>query len=89
MPLDTDVKSTIISDFQNKDKDTGSPEVQVALLTQRISDLTIHLNEHKHDYTSRRGLKKIVGQRRRLLKYIAKRDPSRYVALCDRLQLKR
>ena len=69
--------------------DTGSPEVQVALLTQRISDLTEHLKTHKHDHHSRRGLLLLVGQRRRLLNYLAKTDISRYRSLIERLGLRR
>jgi small subunit ribosomal protein S15 len=69
--------------------DTGSPEVQVALLTKRISDLTEHLKFHKHDHHSRRGLLLLVGQRRRLLKYLAKTDINRYRALIEKLGLRR
>ena len=68
---------------------TGSPEVQVALLTRRINDLTEHLKVHKHDHHSRRGLLLLVGRRRRLLKYLAKKDISRYRALIERLGLRR
>ena len=74
MPLDQDIKAEIISQFKRGDADTGSPEVQVALLTRRIKDLTEHLKAHKHDYASTRGLKKLVGQRRQLLKYLNKKD---------------
>ena len=69
---DAQGKNEIIADFKRGDGDTGSPEVQVALLTRRIKDLTVHLKVHKHDYASTRGLKKLVGQRRQLLKYLNK-----------------
>ena len=70
MPLDTATKNQIIADHGRVDADTGSPEVQVAMLSRRISDLTEHLKEHKHDHHSRRGLLLLVGQRRRLLGYL-------------------
>ncbi len=89
MPLQTDVKKVIIEENQTHDSDTGSPEVQVALLTRRILDITEHLNIHKHDYLSRRGLLKLVGQRRRMLKYLNRTDPERYRALIARLGLRR
>lgn len=82
-------KTDIIQNYQAHDGDTGSPEVQVALLTQRISQLTEHLKEHKHDYHSRRGLFKLVGQRRRLLAYLQKKDLGRYRATIERLGLRR
>ena len=87
MPLDIDVKKEIISEFQLKDSDTGSADVQIALLTRRIKDLTLHLKQHKHDYASTRGLKKLVGQRRRLMKYLAKKDIVRYREVCTKLNL--
>ena len=77
-----------ISQFKKQNSDTGSTEVQVALLSQRISDLTVHLRTHKHDYASRRGLKKLVGQRKRLLKYLNKTDVTRYLNLCKSLGLR-
>ena len=89
MPLDTSVKTEIIGQHATSEGDTGSPEVQVALLTRRISDLTKHLKVHKHDHHSRRGLLLLVGRRRRLLKYLAKTDISRYRALIERLGLRR
>ena len=89
MPLPTEVKSHIIEDFHIHTDDTGSPEVQVALLTRRIQDLTVHLNEHKHDLHSRRGLLKLVGQRRRMLRYLNRKDPERYRELIARLGLRR
>jgi small subunit ribosomal protein S15 len=88
MPLDQDIKVEIITEFKRKDGDTGSPEVQVALLTRRIKDLTQHLKSHKHDYASTRGLKKLVGQRRQLLKYLNRKDVNRYRDLCAKLGLR-
>ena len=89
MPLDIAVKKEIIGQHATSEGDTGSPEVQVALLTRRISDLTEHLKVHKHDHHSRRGLLLLVGRRRRLLKYLAKTDIARYRALIERLGLRR
>lgn len=89
MALPTEEKSQIVEDYHIHDKDTGSPEVQVALLTRRIQDLTVHLNEHKHDLHSRRGLLKLVGQRRRMLKYLNRTSPERYRELIARLGLRR
>ena len=89
MPLDSTVKAEIIGQHSTSEGDTGSPEVQVALLTRRISDLTEHLKVHKHDHHSRRGLLLLVGRRRRLLKYLAKTDITRYRALIERLGLRR
>ena len=74
MPLDAATKQRIISEYGTGEGDTGSPEVQIALLTQRIKDLTEHFKEHKHDHHSRRGLLLLVGQRRRLLQYLTKTD---------------
>ena len=82
-------KEEIIQEHQTHEGDTGSPEVQVAVLTQRIGHLTEHLREHKHDYHSRRGLLKMVGRRRRLLKYLQKKDVERYRALIAKLGLRR
>ena len=82
-------KDTIIQEYATKDGDTGSPEVQVAILTERIRHLTDHMREHKHDFHSRRGLLKLVGKRRRLLKYLQKKDVERYRALIGRLGLRR
>lgn len=89
MPLDVTTKTQILSEHAVSEGDTGSPEVQVALLTRRINDLTEHLKEHKHDHHSRRGLLLLVGRRRRLLKYLAKMDITRYRALIERLGLRR
>ena len=89
MALDAVVKNQIIAEYATHEGDTGSPEVQVAMLTKRIKDLTEHLKEHKHDHHSRRGLLLLVGQRRRLLKYMQKTDITRYRALIERLGLRR
>ena len=86
---DADTKKKIIADYGIGDNDTGSPEVQVALLTHRISHLTEHLKEHKHDHHSRRGLLLLVGQRRRLLNYMQKEDINRYRSIIERLGLRR
>lgn len=82
-------KAEIISQYALNDGDTGSPEVQIALLTQRIAHLTEHLKDHKHDHHGRRGLLLLVGQRRRLLNYMQKSDIGRYRALIERLGLRR
>ncbi|HLS25037.1 MAG TPA: 30S ribosomal protein S15 [Beutenbergiaceae bacterium] len=89
MALDAAVKKQIISDFATHEGDTGSPEVQVALLSRRIADLTEHFKEHKHDHHSRRGLLLLVGQRRRLLNYLQETDIQRYRSLIERLGLRR
>jgi len=87
--LTTDQKKTIMADYATVESDTGSPEVQVAMLTKRIQDLTEHLKTHKHDHHTRRGLLGLVGRRRRLLKYLEKTDINRYRALIERLGLRR
>lgn len=89
MPLTSATKSEIIAEFGSSAQDTGSPEVQVAMLSRRITDLTEHLKTHKHDHHSRRGLLLLVGQRRRLLKYLAADDINRYRALIEKLGLRR
>ncbi|HEY3008320.1 MAG TPA: 30S ribosomal protein S15 [Micromonosporaceae bacterium] len=89
MALDADIKDKIIKEYATADSDTGSPEVQVAVLTKRIADLTEHLKVHKHDHHSRRGLLLLVGRRRRLLNYLQKKDINRYRALIERLGLRR
>ncbi|GAA1090181.1 MAG: 30S ribosomal protein S15 [Nocardiopsis sp. BM-2018] len=89
MSIDTATKEKIIAEYATAEGDTGSPEVQVALLTHRITELTEHLKDHKHDHHSRRGLLLMVGRRRRLLKYIAKQDITRYRSLIERLGLRR
>jgi len=87
--LASDVKKQIMTDYATVEGDTGSPEVQVAMLSRRISDLTEHLRTHKHDHHSRRGLLLLVGRRRRLLQYLARTDISRYRSLIERLGLRR
>lgn len=82
-------KQTIIKTYQRSEGDTGSPEVQIALLTARITDLTEHFKIHKHDFHSRRGLLQLVGQRRRLLDYLKAKDIDRYRQLIKQLKLRR
>jgi len=89
VPTDVATKQKIISEYATTEGDTGSPEVQVALLTQRIAHLTEHLKVHKHDHHSRRGLLLLVGQRRRLLNYLQNTDIGRYRSLIERLGLRR
>ena len=89
MPLEAAVKSKIMSEYATHEGDTGSPEVQVALLSHRIAHLTEHLKTHKHDHHSRRGLLLLVGQRRRLLNYLQKTEIARYRSIVERLGLRR
>ena len=89
MPLDAATKQRIMTEYATGPNDTGSPEVQIAMLTQRITALTEHLKEHKHDHHSRRGLLLLVGQRRRLLGYLQRVDIERYRSLIERLGLRR
>lgn len=89
MPLDSATKQQIMTEHATVERDTGSPEVQVAMLSRRISDLTEHLKTHRHDHHSRRGLLMLVGRRRRLLQYLARKDVNRYRALIERLGLRR
>jgi len=89
MALDQEAKRKIREEYATAETDTGSPEVQVAVLTKRIADLTGHLKVHKHDHHSRRGLLLLVGRRRRLLNYLHKKDINRYRALIERLGLRR
>ena len=86
---DAETKKKIMAEYATGEGDTGSPEVQIALLSHRISHLTEHLKEHKHDHHSRRGLLLLVGRRRRLLKYLAAVDVARYRSLIERLGLRR
>ncbi len=88
MSLTKEAKTTLMTNYQRHETDTGSPEVQIAVLTTRILQLTDHLRTHKHDESSRRGLLKLVGQRRRLLAYLRKTDMQRYTALTERLKLR-
>jgi small subunit ribosomal protein S15 len=87
--LATEKKQTIIDSFKLHDNDTGSPEVQIAILTERITYLTEHFKIHKKDHHSRRGLLKIVGQRRRLLDYLKKKDIDRYRVIIEKLGIRR
>jgi small subunit ribosomal protein S15 len=89
MALSKGEKGSIMDEFHRHPSDTGSPEVQVALLTQRINRLTEHLKTHKHDEHSRRGLLKLVGQRRRHLNYLSREDEAKYRAIVERLGLRR
>jgi small subunit ribosomal protein S15 len=89
MPLDKEVKTKVIGDYHRHDTDTGSPEVQIAILTSRITQLTEHLRANKHDESCRRGLLKMVGQRRRLLAYLRKTEYQRYLDVTERLSLRR
>ena len=89
MALTTEQKQIVIEDFKQHATDTGSPEVQVALLTKRINDLTEHFKIHTKDYLSRRGLMIMVGQRRRLLDYLKRKSKERYASLIERLGLRR
>ena len=89
MPLDSQTKQTIMSEYATVEGDTGSPEVQVAMLTQRIKDLTEHSRMHKHDHHSRRGLLLLVGRRKRMLRYLESTDIERYRSLIKRLGLRR
>ena len=89
MALAVERKNEIIAEYKTHEGDTGSPEVQVALLTARITELTEHLRSHPKDYPSRRGLLMMVGQRRRLLNYLNSKDISRYRALIARLGIRR
>ena len=89
MSLSGEQKHTIIEDFKRSDTDTGSPEVQVALLSARINELTEHFSEHKKDHHSRRGLLRMVNNRRKLLDYLKEKDYERYRAVIERLGLRR
>jgi len=89
VPLASETKKTIMTEYATVENDTGSPEVQVAMLSKRISGLTEHLKTHKHDHHSRRGLLLLVGRRRRLLQYLARTDINRYRSLIERLGLRR
>jgi len=89
MPLTSERKGAIIQEFRRHEQDNGSPEVQVAVLSERISYLTEHLKTHRKDHHTRRGLLKLVGQRRRLLGYLRANEFSRYMALIERLGLRR
>ena len=87
--MDKEVKQELIKEFSRHEGDTGSPEVQIAILTKRINQLTDHLRANQHDESSRRGLLKLVGRRRRLLAYVRRNDFQRYQALTERLNIRR
>ncbi|GAP15268.1 ribosomal protein S15, bacterial/organelle [Longilinea arvoryzae] len=89
MPLNKEIKTQVITDYHRHESDTGSPEVQIAIMTKRITQLTDHLRTNNHDESSRRGLLRLVGQRRRLLAYLRRKDYGRYVALTERLNLRK
>jgi small subunit ribosomal protein S15 len=89
MTIDKATKTKLMQEYARHENDTGSPEVQVAILTKRISYLTDHLRENEHDESSRRGLLKMVGRRRSLLSYLRRKDFERYMALTDRLNIRR
>ena len=89
MVIEKEEKTRVIDDFRLHEGDSGSPEVQVALLTRRITDISDHLQTHKKDYSSRRGLLKLVGKRSALLKYLSGKDRERYQRLIDRLGLRK
>ncbi len=89
MSLNKEIKEQVIADYHRHESDTGSPEVQIAIMTKRITQLTDHLRKNNHDESSRRGLLKLVGQRRRLLAYLRRKDYGRYVALTERLNIRK
>ena len=89
MSITPERKQAVMTDFATKSNDTGSPEVQVAVLSERIGNLTEHLKTHKRDFASRRGLLMMVGRRRRLLDYLRRKNQSRYQTVIDRLGLRR
>ena len=89
MAISTDEKKEVIRKFRAHESDTGSPEVQIALTTERINNLTRHFSSFKKDHNSRRGLLKLVGSRRRLLNYLKKKDGKRYLTVIDKLKLRK
>ncbi len=89
MAMNAAAKTQIVSDYKTHDKDTGSPEVQIAILTRQITDLTDHLRTHKKDHSSRRGLLKMVSRRNSLLKYLTREDRTRYLQIIQRLGLRK
>jgi len=89
MVMTKESKTKVIEEYHRHEKDTGSPEVQIALLTNRIEHLTGHLREHKHDESSRRGLLKLVGRRRKLLAYLGRKDYRSYIDITDKLKIRR
>ncbi|MCA8986452.1 MAG: 30S ribosomal protein S15 [Planctomycetaceae bacterium] len=89
MSITKEKKTELIENFRRTDGDTGSPDVQIAVLTHRINELTDHLKSHSKDYASRRGLLMLVSRRRRLLDYVRRKDPNRYASLIERLNLRK
>ncbi len=89
MSLSLEAKTQIVSEFRTHDKDTGSPEVQIAILTKRINDLRGHFDSHKKDHSSRRGLLKLVSRRNQLLKYLTREDRNRYISIIAKLGLRK
>ena len=89
MSIKKQVKTTLINEYKIHEKDTGSPEVQIAILTERINSLTEHFKVHKKDHSSRRGLLKLVSSRRRLLDYLKKHDSAKYQELLEKLKLRK
>ncbi len=89
MSITSERKTELIQEYRRTDEDTGSPDVQIAVLTARINELTGHLQRHQKDHASRRGLLMLVSRRRRLLDYIRRRDPGRYVDLITRLKIRK
>ncbi len=89
MSISKEAKAQVMADYRRDENDTGSPEVQIAVLTTRINNLTDHLRANKHDESCRRGLLKLVGRRRRLLAYLRRKDYARYISLTDELKLRR
>jgi len=89
MSISKEAKTQVIESYRRDEKDTGSPEVQIAVLTTRINNLTDHLRANKHDESCRRGLLKMVGRRRRLLAYMRRKDYGRYISLTEELKLRR
>jgi small subunit ribosomal protein S15 len=89
MPLNSEEKTRLIAENARAEGDTGSPEVQVAMLNKRIADLTEHLKDHRHDHSTRRGLFRLVGRQRRLLNYLRRQDIERYRAIVEKLGLRR
>jgi small subunit ribosomal protein S15 len=89
MAVAAETKNKLIDDYRRREGDTGSPEVQIALLTQQIAELTEHLRTHRHDFASRRGLLQMVGRRSRLLRYLSRRDRDAYQGLIKRLGLRK
>jgi small subunit ribosomal protein S15 len=89
MPLDVERKKTVIVQFRTHDGDTGSPEVQIALITERVNSLTEHFKQHAKDHHSRRGLLMLIGKRRGLLEYLRRTDPERYRTITEKLGIRR